>query len=82
MTRIPKARPDASKIGVAARSLAESQQKLTEQLTSLAFSLILKVLSWVIELVPFAVFDEAVRDSAAGDLLAGKVQLIGCFQHG
>ncbi|HKY38328.1 MAG TPA: dicarboxylate/amino acid:cation symporter, partial [Polyangiaceae bacterium] len=42
--------------GVAARSLNEPQRKLTENLTSVGFSLILKVLGWVIALVPLAVF--------------------------
>ena len=41
---------------VAARSLKESQKQFAEQLTSLGFSLILKVLEWVIALVPLAVF--------------------------
>jgi DAACS family dicarboxylate/amino acid:cation (Na+ or H+) symporter len=42
--------------GLAARGLKESQRKLAEQLASLGFELILKVLSWVIALVPLAVF--------------------------
>jgi Na+/H+-dicarboxylate symporter len=42
--------------GVAARSLSGSQRKLAEQIVGLAFTCILIVLSWVIALVPLAVF--------------------------
>ncbi|HYO95511.1 MAG TPA: dicarboxylate/amino acid:cation symporter [Polyangiaceae bacterium] len=42
--------------GVAARGLQGSQRKTAEELTQLGFSCILVVLSWVIALVPFAVF--------------------------
>src|SRR5689334_5172375 len=42
--------------GLAARGLSEPQRRFTEDLTSLGFALILKVLHWVIALVPFAVF--------------------------
>jgi Na+/H+-dicarboxylate symporter len=42
--------------GLAARSLKGAQQKQAIDLTALGFSSILAVLSWVIQLVPFAVF--------------------------
>lgn len=42
--------------GVAARALPGAQRKLAEDFASLGFSCILKVLSWVIALVPLAVF--------------------------
>ena len=42
--------------GLAARSLKGAQQKQAIDLTALGFSGILAVLSWVIQLVPFAVF--------------------------
>jgi DAACS family dicarboxylate/amino acid:cation (Na+ or H+) symporter len=42
--------------GIAARSLRGSQRRTAEDLVSLGFSCILVVLSWVIALVPFAVF--------------------------
>jgi DAACS family dicarboxylate/amino acid:cation (Na+ or H+) symporter len=42
--------------GVAARRLPPAQRAFAEQLTSLGFSCILTVLSWVIALVPLAVF--------------------------
>jgi Na+/H+-dicarboxylate symporter len=42
--------------GVAARALPGAQRKLAEDLASLGFSCILTVLSWVIALVPLAVF--------------------------
>ena len=42
--------------GVAARALPAAQRKLAGDLTSLGFSCILTVLSWVIAFVPLAVF--------------------------
>jgi DAACS family dicarboxylate/amino acid:cation (Na+ or H+) symporter len=42
--------------GVAARSLTGSERKLAGELVELGFSLVLKVLAWVIALVPLAVF--------------------------
>ena len=42
--------------GLAARSLGEKERRLAEDLCSLSFSSILVVLSWVIALVPLAVF--------------------------
>jgi DAACS family dicarboxylate/amino acid:cation (Na+ or H+) symporter len=42
--------------GLAARRLGESEKKLAEQLSSVGFSCILVILSWVIALVPLAVF--------------------------
>jgi Na+/H+-dicarboxylate symporter len=42
--------------GVAARSLRGQERQLAEQLATLFFNLILRVLSWVIALVPLAVF--------------------------
>ncbi|HMJ10477.1 MAG TPA: dicarboxylate/amino acid:cation symporter [Polyangiaceae bacterium] len=42
--------------GVAARSLSGSQRKTAEELVGLGFTCILVVLSWVIALVPLAVF--------------------------
>ena len=42
--------------GVASRALPGAQRKLAEDLASLGFACILKVLSWVIAFVPLAVF--------------------------
>lgn len=42
--------------GVAARSLQGSERRTANDLVSLAFTCILRVLGWVIELVPLAVF--------------------------
>ncbi len=42
--------------GVAGRRLLPAQRKTVEELASLGFSLVLTLLSWVIALVPFAVF--------------------------
>jgi len=42
--------------GVAARSLGDRERRLAEDICSLSFSCILVVLSWVIALVPLAVF--------------------------
>ena len=42
--------------GLAARTLGEKERRLAEELCSLSFSSILVVLSWVIALVPLAVF--------------------------
>ncbi len=42
--------------GLAARTLGEKERRLAEDLCSLSFSSILVVLSWVIALVPLAVF--------------------------
>ena len=42
--------------GIAARRLQEPQRKSAEQLVSIVFACILTVLSWVIALVPLAVF--------------------------
>ena len=42
--------------GLAARQLGPAQKKLAEELSSLGFSCILTILSWVIALVPLAVF--------------------------
>jgi DAACS family dicarboxylate/amino acid:cation (Na+ or H+) symporter len=42
--------------GIAARSLAGDERRLAEQIASLGFSCILRILSWVLALVPLAVF--------------------------
>ena len=42
--------------GLAARGLEERQRRQAEELASLAFSCILRILSWVLWLVPLAVF--------------------------
>jgi Na+/H+-dicarboxylate symporter len=42
--------------GIACRSLADKQRRMAEDLVSLGFSCILVILSWVIALVPLAVF--------------------------
>ena len=42
--------------GIAARSLAGEERRLAEQLASLGFSCILRILGWVLALVPLAVF--------------------------
>jgi Na+/H+-dicarboxylate symporter len=42
--------------GIAARGLAGEQRRLAEQIASLGFSCILRILGWVLALVPLAVF--------------------------
>jgi DAACS family dicarboxylate/amino acid:cation (Na+ or H+) symporter len=63
--------------GVAARGLKASQRETAEQLTSLGFALILKVLSWVIALVPFAVFGKVA--SIVGTSGFGPFAALGMF---
>jgi len=63
--------------GVAARSLSEPQRKFTENLTSVGFSLILKVLGWVIALVPLAVFGKVA--SVVGVSGFGPFAALGMF---
>jgi Na+/H+-dicarboxylate symporter len=63
--------------GVAARSLSEPQRKFTEELTSVGFSLILKVLGWVIALVPLAVFGKVA--SIVGVSGFGPFAALGMF---
>ncbi len=63
--------------GVAARSLSEPQRKFTEHLTSVGFSLILKVLGWVIALVPLAVFGKVA--SIVGVSGFGPFAALGMF---
>ncbi len=43
-------------LGIACRRLVAEQRRLAEQLVSLGFNTILEILSWVIALVPLAVF--------------------------
>ncbi|HEU4577338.1 MAG TPA: dicarboxylate/amino acid:cation symporter [Polyangiaceae bacterium] len=43
-------------LGIAARGLPREERRLAEQLASLGFDVILRILSWVLALVPLAVF--------------------------
>jgi Na+/H+-dicarboxylate symporter len=63
--------------GVAARSLSEAHRRFTEQLTTVGFELILKVLGWVIALVPLAVFGKVA--SVVGVSGFGPFAALGMF---
>ena len=60
-------------LGVACRRLAADQRRLAEQLVGLGFSTILEILSWVIALVPLAVFGKVasiIGSSGFGSFVA------------
>ena len=63
--------------GVAARSLDTEKRKTAESLTTLAFSSLLVVLSWVIAFVPFAVFGKVA--SIVGTSGFGPFVSLGLF---
>jgi DAACS family dicarboxylate/amino acid:cation (Na+ or H+) symporter len=63
--------------GVAARKLTDSSRRLAEELVSVGFSCTLVVLSWVIALVPLAVFGKVA--SIVGTTGFGAFAALGSF---
>jgi len=60
-------------LGIACRRLALEQRRFAEQLVGLGFSVILEILSWIIALVPLAVFGKVasiVGQSGFGSFVA------------
>jgi Na+/H+-dicarboxylate symporter len=63
--------------GIAARSLRAEERRLAEQLASLGFSCILRILHWVLALVPLAVFGKVA--SIVGVSGFAPLQKLGWF---
>jgi len=64
-------------LGIAARGLPREERRLAEQLASLGFSVILRILGWVLALVPLAVFGKVA--SIVGVSGFGAFQRLGWF---